>query len=331
MPSQRVIIDYILSCLSLRTGIGLFGQVFFLLTLLIPTTGFAAQTTILVLSSGEAPVYKVIAEQLKTQMNSSCASQAGPCRDRKVYELTYDANNDSLVIPANTKLVITLGLKAAEVVQRLNTGLPTVHALLPKSSADLLLRSSNQTAIYLDQPSDRQLKLARLITKTPHIGLLLGKNSATIEVEFIRKANEQSIPVSYRNVIAEESVGPLLKELLEESNILLALPDPTVFNRRTIFNILLSSYHNKVPVIGFSSAYVKAGALISVFSKPEEIALHLTEFSIKYLNSDTTVLPNPEYPKYFSVEINHSVARSLGISLPDEQELIQFMTDKPDK
>ena len=32
-------------------------------------------------------------------------------------------------------------------------------------------------------------------------------------------------------------------------------------------------------------------------------------------------LPAPQYPRYFSVRVNASVARSLGLHLPDEHEL----------
>ncbi|MCW8890650.1 MAG: hypothetical protein OQL20_08335 [Sedimenticola sp.] len=279
------------------------------------------------LSSGNAPVYKVITQKLKEQISRSCSDNTGSCHDHRLYDLNSDKSEVSLVIPAKTKLIITLGLKAAKAVKTLNTGLPTVHALLPKKTADQVITSPNQTAIYLDQPTERQYKLARLIKTDPHIGLLLGKNTALAENDFLRIAQQLSIPVSYRLVESEEQVGPLLKELLEESNILLALPDPSVFNQRTIFNILLSSYHNKVPVIGFSSAYVKAGALISAFSKPEDIAQHLAEFSTAFLHSGKDTLPAPVYPKYFSVEVNRSVARSLGISMPDEREIIQLMSN----
>ncbi|TVO70517.1 ABC transporter substrate-binding protein [Sedimenticola selenatireducens] len=292
-----------------------------------PSIVIAASNNIVILSSGKAQVYTEITETLKEIFDQLCVDNRPNCINHKLFLLTYDENEHSLVIPANTKLVITLGLKAGEVIKKMNTGLPTLHALIPKASADEITASStnNQTTIYLDQPPSRQLQLARLIYKEPHIGLLLGQNTLTFENDYLPAAVKQEIAISYRKVASEEMVGPQLKELLDESNILLALPDPTVFNRRTIFNILLSSYHNKVPVIGFSAAYVKAGALVAVYSTPDDIAKHIADFATQYLSTGATTLPNPEYPKYFSVLVNRSVARSLNISLPEEQELIQLM------
>jgi putative ABC transport system substrate-binding protein len=288
---------------------------------------YAAPDNIVVLSSGKARVYTEITETLKAIFDQPCIENRSNCINHKLYFLTYDDNENSLVIPANTKLVITLGLKSGEVIQKMNTGLPTLHALIPKASADQLTSfgTNNQTTIYLDQPPSRQLQLARLIYKEPHIGLLLGQKTQAFENDYLPAANKQGIAISYRKVASEEMVGPQLKELLDESNILLALPDPTVFNRRTIFNILLSSYHNKVPVIGFSAAYVKAGALVAVYSTPEDIARHLADFTTQYLSTGLQTLPKPEYPKYFSVSVNRSVARSLDISLPEERELIQLI------
>lgn len=298
--------------------------------LFISSTVYAEANNIVVLSSGKARVYTEVAEALKEKFDRSCKENRPDCIDHRIYLLTYEDNANSLIIPANTKLVITLGLKASEVIQTMNTGLPILHALIPKASAAQFAVSGakNQTTIYLDQPPHRQLKLARLIYKEPHIGLLVGQDSQTLEDDYLPTAVKQEIAISYRKVASEDMVGPQLKELLDESNILLALPDPTVFNRRTIFNILLSSYHNKVPVIGFSAAYVKAGALVAVYSTPDDIAKHLTDFTTNYLNKGATTLPKPAYPKYFSVSINQSVARSLGISLPEEQELIRLMSSE---
>ncbi|MCW8847969.1 MAG: hypothetical protein OQK19_04400 [Sedimenticola sp.] len=289
--------------------------------LLTPLVCHAAPSGVLILSSGKSPVYEKIAEALKARLKSP---------ERRVHLLTYSNKHEtSLVIPSNTQLVITLGLKAGEVIQTMNSGLPVLHALIPKSSSSRLLKNTeNRTAIYLDQAPNRQLLLAQLINKDPHIGILLGNSTMGSKQEFISLANKLGMEISYRAVTSEEMVGPQLKELLVESNILLALPDPSVFNRRTVFNILLSSYHNKTPVIGFSSAYVKAGALISIFSTPDDIARHIAETTSEYLEKNEKKLPKPEYPKYFSVEINSSVARSLGITLPSESEIIKFITNR---
>lgn len=307
---------------------GLFSVFLYALSLLlIPPCSAAEQDSVVVFGSDSAPAYNQVARKLQSYLNEKCADVSPACSPRQVFILTPPTDGSTVVIPPRTKLIITLGQRAGEEIRDINTGIPILHALIPEAAYQQMGTDKQNSAIYLDQPLSRLLQLARIIRSDPHIGLLLSPLTSTLQDELSTEAMRQNIPVSYRNVGSTKKVGHLLKEVLEESNILLALPDPMIFNSTTIFNILLSSYHNKIPVIGFSSAYVKAGALIAAYSTPEDIARHLAEYTNRYLNSGAGKLPGPIYPKYFSVSVNHSVARSLGISLPDETDIIRQMLE----
>lgn len=295
--------------------------------LLILPYSYAGQDNVVVFSSGSTPAYNQVARKLQSYLNEECADVDPACSPRQVFILTSPTDGSTVVIPPHTKLIITLGRRAGELIRDINAEIPILHALIPETTYQQMGKDKQCSAIYLDQPISRLLQLARIIRPDPHIGLLLSPLTGTLRDELITEATRQNIPVSYRNVDSTAMVGHLLKEVLEESNILLALPDPMIFNSTTIFNILLSSYHNQIPVIGFSSAYVKAGALIAAYSTPEDIARHLAEYTNRYLNSGTEKLPGPIYPKYFSVSVNHNVARSLGISLPDETDIIRQMLE----
>lgn len=295
-------------------------QLLFLLC--YPAPGHASVKNILVISHGQAAVYSKVVSVLRSNLAGKC-NPAYSCPETD-YTLSY-SNSDTFPssIPPDTSLIITLGMKAARAASHLDTGVPVVNALISKVSADQLGNRERQTLVFLDQPISRQINLARLVRKQPRLGILLGPSSHSYLPPLQKEVERQGVVMAYRELTEENQVGPLLKALLEESNILLALPDPLIFNRKTIFNILLSSYHNKIPVIGFSAAYVKAGALVAVYSSPEDIAGHLADIVREYQVSGNQEMPAILYPKYFSIAINHSVARSLGISLPDEADIVR--------
>ena len=100
---------------------------------------------------------------------------------------------------------------------------------------------------------------------------------------------------------------------------LLAVPDASLFNNRTISNILLTAYHHRSPVIGFSPAYVKAGALLALYSTPTQIGQQAGEVARQGLASGS--LPPPAAPRHFRISTNPYVARSLGIGLEDASVL----------
>ena len=99
--------------------------------------------------------------------------------------------------------------------------------------------------------------------------------------------------------------------------MLLTLPDPVVLNSKTVQSVLLTAYMRKIPVVSYSPAYVRAGALMAVNSSPAELGRHVAEKLVDLDSRNYWNLDKPEYPKYFSVALNERVARSLGIVIPN--------------
>ena len=111
-----------------------------------------------------------------------------------------------------------------------------------------------------------------------------------------------------------------LTNVLQQSDALLSLPNPEIYSRHTVQNILLTAYHYRKPVIGYSHAFVKAGALFAVYSTLPQLARQAAETIDRFFNKNTG-LPAPEHPRYFSVSVNRMVAKSLGIKIEDESIL----------
>ena len=113
-----------------------------------------------------------------------------------------------------------------------------------------------------------------------------------------------------------------LKALNHSVDVLLTLPDPIVYNKNTIRGFLLLAYRNKLPIIGFSKAYVKAGAIAAIYSKPEQISKQVLSIVDGFL-SNNAFEHNNYYPDDFSIALNKNIARSLGIKLASEKSIIK--------
>lgn len=227
----------------------------------------------------------------------------------------------------DSDLVIAAGMKAAIIVAQTRPA-AMLAVLIPKEGFGKLLGelpaqakagASAISAIYLDQPLKRQLELIAAVLP----------NARSIAVLYTAPPKELSalrLLVAARKLdLNERSIGSMselhaaLQGLLISSDVLLALPDAEVYNTSTIRNILLATYRNKVPLIGFSPGYVKAGALCAVFSSPEQIALQSLGIILEY--AETHVLPAAQYAKEFEVSVNEQVARSLGLNIKSASQL----------
>jgi ABC-type uncharacterized transport system substrate-binding protein len=193
------------------------------------------------------------------------------------------------------------------------------HKLLKEFSTQAKSSANVFSAIYLDQPYKRQLDLiTAVLPRARSIGVLystapaeLNKLSALVvarKLEFHERSSASSSTL-YSN----------LQSLLLNSDVLLALPDAEIYNASTIRNILLATYRNKVPLVGFSSAYVKAGALCAVFSTPGQIAKQSLNIIQEYI--ETANLPAAQFAKEFEISVNEQVAHSLGINIRSESLL----------
>ena len=147
------------------------------------------------------------------------------------------------------------------------------------------------------------------------MALLVGHESLEMGQRLYAAARDRRLRPTLAQLNEESELYPTLQRTLAEPSILLAVPDATVYNNRTISNILLTAYHQRSPVVGFSPAYVKAGALLALYSTPAQVGQQAGEAA--RLGLATGSLPPPAAPRHFRISTNPYVARSLGIQLED--------------
>ena len=235
------------------------------------------------------------------------------------------------------ELVTTVGLAAARaIVGRESTtrAPPTLCLLIPRQSYEALMRERRDererrvSAVYLDQPLARQLDLVRIaLPGRVRIGAMLGPSSGELRGEIRERARERDLTFNSVDVTTSSAVYGALQQLLPQTDVLLAFPDPVAFNASTAYGLLLTTYRAGVPVVGFSDGLVKAGALLGLFSTAEQLGRQGSEIAARVHGGDSA-LPAPQYPRYFTVKANYSVARSLGIVLEDESRLAETLLER---
>jgi len=125
-------------------------------------------------------------------------------------------------------------------------------------------------------------------------------------------------------VPADDRLIPTLIRALSYGDFILAAPDSTIYNPRTIKHILLTAYRRNRIIIGPSQAYVKAGALASSFTPLSEVAEMAADYVRQFWQYDE--FPAPAHPAEFGIEINRQVGKSLNIPLPEREKLIETVT-----
>jgi ABC-type uncharacterized transport system substrate-binding protein len=233
-------------------------------------------------------------------------------------------------IDETTDLLLTVGTRAASSVAELGLAIPAIHVLIPESSYRTLVGSetgcSKRSAIFIDQPLRRQALLAsHIFPNARNYGVLLGPVSRQrrAEIDTMKLPADRRLIV--RDATQEENTAATTRKLLKEADLLLAVNDPLVLNRENAKLLLYAAYQKQTPIIGFSRAYVRAGAAAAVFSEPQQMAKQAMEMIEQWQGGNSSCLPGPEYTRYFRVAINTGVSRSLGGDDKDEDTLIKMI------
>ncbi|MDD0974038.1 ABC transporter substrate-binding protein [Pseudomonas fontis] len=175
------------------------------------------------------------------------------------------------------------------------------------------LRPPFLTLLWSDPPADRQLRLTHyLLPQARRIGVLYGENSRQLIDELRQAARPLGLEI-VAQAWPDTRDNRALQTLLKDSDVLLGLDDPQLFNPKTAKNILLSSYARQMALIGPSAGFVRAGGLASTLSDQDDWLAMLGQL----LDQPTGKWPRALYPTHFSVAANQQVARALGIEAID--------------
>ena len=258
---------------------------------------------------------------------------AAPAPQPKVRVIDAATGIDTLTLASGTAqsaLIVAIGSVAARLAHATPRTQPVLDILIPRLLYEQLAPvSSARSALYIDQPFKRQLNLCRLIMPDlRQLAVLYGPTSQDSDSDLRRAAERSDISLRTQHVTAGTNPNAALDQVLGNSQLLLALPDPEVFNRYTVAGLLLTAYHHAVPIIGFSAAYVKAGALAAVYSTPEQIGLDAADMVLAARTEAGWTLPAPRYPTDYKVAVNRQVGRSLNLKLPDDDDLQRALAEQ---
>lgn len=282
--------------------------------------GMVWASELVVVSGDRSPGYSEAAQTMTSEWLRIGTDRA----DVQVIYLTDAGGLESPRLGA-AKVIVTLGSEALTRVLARDLRIPVIAALIPKAGFERILRDQPKrpaapvVALYLEQPFPRQIELLRMaLPDAKKVGVLWGSESGLQTGNLLAGLQARGLELVSGYVGGGNNLFSGLKAVLDDTDVLLAVPDPQVFNGSSISNVLLATYRARVPVVAFSPAYVRAGALMSLHSTPKQIGLQAVVMA-KAQGSGPTP-PTSQYPTDFTVVLNDRVAHSLGLSL-DEQAL----------
>ena len=174
-----------------------------------------------------------------------------------------------------------------------------------------------------DPPGARQLRLIHeVLPQVRRVGVLYSQDSRFLLEELRQAARALGL-----EIVAEAwddiADSRPLQQVLRNSEVLLGLDDPSLYNPKTVKNLLLSSYARQQALVGPNAGFVRAGSLASTYSDQRDWLQTLDQL----LDRPPAQWPRSLYPAAFKVLSNPQVARSLGIEEIDPEAVARQLSE----
>ncbi|WP_409300798.1 ABC transporter substrate-binding protein [Pseudomonas sp. KCJK8993] len=177
--------------------------------------------------------------------------------------------------------------------------------------------------LWSDPPGARQLRLIHeVLPQVRRVGVLYSQDSRFLLEELRQAARALGL-----EIVAEAwddiADSRPLQQVLRNSEVLLGLDDPSLYNPKTVKNLLLSSYARQQALVGPNAGFVRAGSLASTYSDQQDWLQTLDQL----LDRPPAQWPRSLYPAAFKVLSNPQVARSLGIEEIDPEAVARQLSE----
>lgn len=190
--------------------------------------------------------------------------------------------------------IITLGPQAAMRAARDAPLLAAIDCMSTQAGA-------SAQAVPAAIPLEQQLTwLKRLLPGARYIGVLYDPAQNTELVDALATALRGTDLNPVLAPVATPAMLPAaLARLSSSADVLLAVPDTTVYKRETVKALLLFSFRHKLPLIGLSEAWVQAGALYALDWDYRELGAFCGRLALRQLPGARVATPTPPHPHVY--------------------------------
>ena len=235
---------------------------------------------------------------------------------------------------ADANLTLAVGVAAARAAIERPGQEPLVLAMLSrldyetlKAASPALKRGDRRVGVLLRDPAmaDQLALIGAVLPQKHRIGVVATPESEPLVRELQRAAQGANPAWDVRVEYAPDakSLAAALRTVVPMSDALMVLPDLIGDNQAAALSVLRAGAGAGLPVFGASEGLVRSGGLAAAVSTPSQLAQQARLLGQKVASAGNSGNNSPlvEAATPATVRVNATVARGLGLRLPEEREL----------
>jgi len=291
-----------------RVGRSLLALIWLAATIFAAGADVRPAPTVVVIASAELEAHRHAVEGIQTALAPSRTT----VRILGIEQASGAARSGQLAPLSG--VVVALGSEAARLVEADRLRVPAVYTMV-------LRRRPEWEAAGRPAPITIPLEIplaslaARLKTLFPgrtRLGVILNPGAGGASAAQLRESAEQSgFTVQIAQCANEGQLLAALGSLRNRVDFVWCQPDGVLYNGATIQPLILASIENRLPLIGFSESFARAGAAVGIYPDFREVGVQAGEAARQLLEGQ---IPRPvDGPRRLKVAVNASVLRLFGL------------------
>jgi ABC-type uncharacterized transport system substrate-binding protein len=262
-------------------------------------------------ASEVAVVYRSGSDVYEDALSGLRESVAGAPYRFNFIDLAKPSGDPALaaMLAAPPKLVAALGVGAWEKLR--DPRLKVVPAVVLRQDVTASGRRP-EDAVYADVPLVAVIEqLKQFFPARTRVGLIYRSGWPVPDAAALARAKQMGYEVVLLECAGPEKLLQAFSSLKGKADFVIALPDTELYNSATVKPLVLASLEERLPIVGFSAGFVRAGALAGVYPDFRDLGRQTGELVERLLagqNQHAEMSPNKVV-----VAINERVVRLLGI------------------
>jgi putative tryptophan/tyrosine transport system substrate-binding protein len=271
--------------------------------LLLMAGAHAGATRLVVVQGSDAP-------HLARTLEAIRSSTTMPV---EVIRLSHDRDvlQVSLTTVERDRVIVALGVRASDLLMSQTGAGPVVHCL---AGPDAM--RAGLPAVPSEPPTDQQAQwLRKVMPQARNVAVLFDPAVNARRAEAIAASLDiAGYKVLLQPVGAPAELPQALAALAGRADVMLAVPDRTVYAPEALNGILLFSFRNRIPLVGPNDAWVKKGALFAIGWDYAEVGASCVALALREAQAAKSSPVTPPRPR---VWLNTKLAPRFGLTWDD--------------
>lgn len=221
---------------------------------------------------------------------------------------------DVRVATVRPDLILCLDLKSLERASRIKN-IPKIFSLITAANIEPWSGRSDIYGVSLDIAPSTQFRIMRqAFPEIRRIGVLYDPNHNRIIIEEAKRAAAASgFNLHVFPVDTIKEIPFAFEKLEKNTDLLWTLYDQTVYSPESARYVLMQSLQKRIPVVGFSPHFAKAGALLALYGDYHDMGQQAALQALAVRNGEENVA-RLSRPRTVRIAVNDKVGRFLGLS-----------------